>query len=187
LALGASMRGGEEKVGEVSVGVKQFANGVAGLRDGVVQRKKEMKRLVKEREMLVGEKGKGWDMLRVAERVGVLEDAVNSLGNEDDADDFDDEDAENDVVERGLARLRRLVFTYRATKEEVFRLGGDAQPFMKTLLSRLAAARKILLLDLATALKQAKSDKNAGGVVVKILGLYSTMDETGEAVLVLKN
>jgi hypothetical protein len=76
---------------------------------------------------------------------------------------------------------------YVTTRNQVDYLGGSSQPFLAKLSDRIQTIRQTLLIDLGTALKQAKELKAKGGPrVIKIMGLYSDMAEIAEALKVLK-
>jgi hypothetical protein len=60
-----------------------------------------------------------------------------------------------------------------------------AHPFVVAQVPRMAKVRSTLLLDLSTALRQAKT-AGASGRVMRIMKVYADMEEAGEAVKVLK-
>jgi hypothetical protein len=64
----------------------------------------------------------------------------------------------------------------------------DAHPFIAAQAARMTKLRSTLLLDLSTALQQAKSGGTAGsGRTLKVMEIYAQMEESGEAVKVLKS
>jgi conserved oligomeric Golgi complex subunit 2 len=192
LSLGAALRGADEKVEEVSVGVIGFEKGVRGVRDNVAERRREVQRLVGAREAIGREIQQGREMLACAERVEDLERELAVVeGAEWEEDEDSDEDGRDGEAPVGsserIGRLRRLVHGYVSLRNEISRLGGTEQPLMAKLLERLEGIRKTLLIDLSTALKQAKASGSLGsGRLVKIMGLYTLLDENAEAVKILK-
>lgn len=74
---------------------------------------------------------------------------------------------------------------YRLVKEGI--KGLELHPFVAAQTPRLAKVRSTLLLDLSTALQQAKRAGSAGsGRVMQVMKIYADMEEQGEAVKVLK-
>jgi hypothetical protein len=147
----------------------------------VRERRGEVQRLVREREEVLGEILLGREMLAVAERV---EDLQSSLAVAEEAEWDDDE---SDGEDGGTERLTRLVHGFASLRNQVRRLGGREQPFMAKLDDRMLDIRKTLLIDLSTALKQAKSaGEEKKGHLIGILGLYSVLDEGAEVVKILK-
>ncbi|KAI2476566.1 COG2 multi-domain protein [Pyrenophora tritici-repentis] len=60
-------------------------------------------------------------------------------------------------------------------------------PFVTAQAPRIAKARSTLLMDLSTALQQAKSAGSSGsGRVIKVMKIYTDMEESAEAVKLLK-
>jgi hypothetical protein len=75
---------------------------------------------------------------------------------------------------------------YRIVRELKNSVGEH--PFVTTQAPRMAKVRSTLLLDLSTALQQAKSGgKSGSGRVMKIMKVYADMEEYGEAIKVLKS
>jgi conserved oligomeric Golgi complex subunit 2 len=200
LSLGAALRGADEKVEEVKVGVLGFEKSVKGVREVVAERKREVERLVKEREEIVRQMVLGREMLAVAERVEDLEKAL-AVGGDD--HDWDDEESEPDIennaqgeagndesekIVMGTGRLQRLVHSFVSTQNQISRLGGsEPQPFLSKLEEQMHSIRETLLLDLSTALKQARGNQTNGGRLVKIMNLYGLLDESAAAIKVLKD
>jgi hypothetical protein len=60
-------------------------------------------------------------------------------------------------------------------------------PFVAAQAARIAKVRSTLLMDLSTALQQAKGAGTSGaGRVTKVMKIYADMEESAEAVKVLK-
>jgi hypothetical protein len=201
LSLGAALKGADEKVEEVKVGVLGFEKGVRAVRDVVAERKREVDRLLREREAIVQQMVLGKELLAVAERVEDLERALAVGGEEH---DWQDEESESDgeinahgdggddevgKIGMGISRLQRLVHGFISTQNQISRLVvSESQPFVSKLQEQMQSIQKTILLDLSTALKQARvNPANSSGRLVKIMNLYALLDESAEAVKVIKD
>ena len=103
-----------------------------------------------------------------------------------DEDDEDDDDEDDGPYGVSIAKLRRNVVQYRLVQDMGARLGEH--PFISAQAPRMAKARSTLLLDLSTALQQAKNAGASGsGRVMKVMSIYADMDESAEAVKVLRS
>ncbi|KAJ4346875.1 uncharacterized protein N0V89_010808 [Didymosphaeria variabile] len=183
LTLGASLKGGDERVEEVRVGLLGFRK----------EREEEVERLVREREetrrkIAVGRQLVGYEEgLRGLEEGLVIEAATGAsdTSDEEEDDDYDgDEDEDKGVVGGvSIAKLRRHVLQWRVVREAEKKLGEH--PFVAAQAPRMSKVRNTLLLDLSTALQQAKAVK-VSGRVMGIMKVYAEMGEEGEAVKVLK-
>ncbi len=104
LNLGRDLKGGEEKVESVRVGLLGFVNGVNGVKAGVKRRRDEVEQLVMEREEITKEAEKARALVEVHERIEGLEEALlpkwadrqQGALSEDDDDDDDDDDEDED-------------------------------------------------------------------------------------------
>ncbi|KAF1967287.1 hypothetical protein BU23DRAFT_516592 [Bimuria novae-zelandiae CBS 107.79] len=189
LSLGASLKGGDERVEEVRVGLLGFRKEVEGLREGVREKEEEVRKLVREREE-VGRKIKvGRACVEYEAGLKGLEEAVvieadPGEANESEEEEEDDEDEDEGVLGGvAIGKLRRHVLRYRVVQEQGRKLGEH--PFAVAQAPRVVKVRSALLLDLSTALQQAKVAK-ASERVMKIMKVYGDMGEAGEAVKVLK-
>ncbi|KAF2090749.1 hypothetical protein K490DRAFT_34671, partial [Saccharata proteae CBS 121410] len=197
LSLGAALRGGEDRVEEVRVGLLGFRGAVEGVRGKVADREGEVEVLVEERRRVRAEREKARALLDVHRRLGELESglmvgsgvkhAEAGSDSESDTEEEDEDDGQGGEDEpAGLARLRRLVRQYLVVRQLVQRVGPE-HPFLVTQESRMMKVRNTLLLDLGAALKQAKSTGPSGqGRVLKTMAIYAEMDESAEAVKVLR-
>lgn len=176
------------------MGLLGFRKEVEGLRTGVVEREGEVQKLVTEREevrgkIAVGRALVGYDaMLKDLEEGLVLgkpdgasSDSDSGSEDEDESEDGGDGGALGGV---SLGKLRRCVLQYCVVLEAEKKLGEH--PFVLAQAPRMIKVRNTLLLDLSTALQQAKS-KGLLEKVLKIMKIYAHMDESGEAVKVLKS
>jgi hypothetical protein len=190
LHLGGDLRGGEEKVEEVRVGVLGFVKGITQVKGAVHGKQEVLTELVQERERIRRDTEVAKGLIEVHTRIGELEEALAVTGDggnlsEDESDDEDAEDEEEDGLV-GIGRLQRLVQSYLGVRQLVDTIGPE-HPFLVKQDERLIRIQSTLLLDLGTALKQAKSGgKSCEGGLLKIVALYSELEEPKEAINVLK-
>jgi hypothetical protein len=199
LNLGNSLHGGEEKVEEVRVGLLGFRKEVDALQDVVKEREDEVATLVQQRRDVRSRIDMGRKLLEFDARLRELESelgvdsagAVAVVDGDDDVEDSDEDDEDEDDEDDGpygvsIAKLRRNVVQYRLVQDIGTRL--DDHPFVAAQAPRMTKARSTLLLDLSTALQQAKSAGASGsGRVMKVMKIYADMEESAEAVRVLRS
>lgn len=215
LSLGNALHGGEEKAEEVRVGLLAFQRDVRTIRDKVEGRRGEVEGLLGEKKRLRKDANAGRALLDVAERIEELEERL-MIGEKKDRDasgsgqgrrrqssdteseDFlDDESDESDDDDREVAagstpvvslkRLEHHIQKYAAVTKLSARIGGD-HPFLLNQQPRVNRIRSAVLLDLKTALEQAKSAGNRRDTkTLAVLRLYNLMDEDPSAVTALKN
>ncbi|OCK81009.1 hypothetical protein K432DRAFT_425313 [Lepidopterella palustris CBS 459.81] len=202
LSLGSSLKGGDEKIEEVRVGLLGFRKEVEGVRKRVVEKEEEVVKLVNEKVQIRRHIAVGRALLDVEARLSVLEERlmVESAGRSDaaasddnfadavESDESSDEDGEGgeDSQFVSLSKLQNHVQQYRLVQKSSEGIGSD-HPFIIAQEARMMKVRNTLLLDLSTALKQAKSAGVDGlDRVMKIISIYREMDEAREAVKVLK-
>jgi hypothetical protein len=195
LNLGNSLHGGEEKVEEVRVGLLGFRKEVGSLNKVVEEREQEVSKLLEERRDVRVKIEVGRRLLDYDARLRELEDEldINSATKEPREDDVSDsgEDEEDDDEEDGsygisITKLRRNVMQYELIQELEKSLGEH--PFVTAQAPRKTKVRSTLLLDLSTALQQAKSAGSAGSTrIMKVMKIYADMEESAEAVRVFKS
>ncbi|OJD33489.1 conserved oligomeric golgi complex subunit 2 protein [Diplodia corticola] len=208
LSLGRALRGGDDRVEEVRVGLLGMRKAVGEVREAVAGREEEVRGLVGEREGLVRGRAVARALLEVERRVGELEAALvvgqqgqgqgtgeggegSSDGEEEEDDDGDDDDEETDGEDEAegnvsLGRLRRLARQYLGVRQTAGRIGKE-HPFLVAQEPRLTKIRNTLLLDLGAELKSAKSAGPQGkNRVLKVMSIYAEMDEGIEAIKVLR-
>ncbi|KAH8702163.1 oligomeric golgi complex component, COG2-domain-containing protein [Talaromyces proteolyticus] len=197
LSLGNALKGGDEKVEEVRVGLLGFQRDVSAIQAKVEARKAEMQSLLEDKKGYRVKTNIGRALLDIAERIDELELRLMISGPEketgvpdasDDVDseveDFDNEssdsdgDLEDDDHESTLISLKRLqhnVQKYVYITIECQQV-GQAHPFLVNQESRLQKIKSTLLLDLDTALKRAKKTGNKGEArTAKIQHLYDIL------------
>ncbi|KAF2140355.1 uncharacterized protein K452DRAFT_352095 [Aplosporella prunicola CBS 121167] len=117
------------------------------------------------------------------------DDSDDDLDDNSSASDSDDDDDDDDALLSGsvpLTRLRRLVQQYLGVKQLTARI-GPAHPFLVAQEPRILKVRNTLLLDLGVALKQARAAGVPGRErVLRLMQAYADMDESAEAVKVLR-
>ncbi len=104
-----------------------------------------------------------------------------------DSEETSDEDEDEARQFMSISKLRKHVHQYLLIGKLSEEIGTD-HPFLVAQEPRLIKLRNTLLLDLSTALKQAKGAGAAGlDRTMKIMGIYRHMNEAKEAVKVLKS
>ncbi|EGO61528.1 hypothetical protein NEUTE1DRAFT_128095 [Neurospora tetrasperma FGSC 2508] len=113
-------------------------------------------------------------------------------GSEDFKEEVVDDDGEGDDEREGFvasspAELEALAKEYVKIEQMADRLGGHEVPFVRKMEERMIRCRNTILLDLSTALKEARRAGERGKKrVVRYLGVYRLLDAEQEAVRVLK-
>ncbi|KAH0379935.1 hypothetical protein KCU92_g7903, partial [Aureobasidium melanogenum] len=197
LSLGLRLKGGEEKIEEVRVGVLGFGREVGSVRDLVASRTQEVGSLLEEKKRIRKDVMVGRRLLEIEERLEDLEarlmvepnnslSANNPSANDLDSDDEDDEDEEGDTAtSTTLSRLRRHAQAYLLLTHLTQKVLDH--PFVIAQQSRLMRVRNTLLLDLRTAVKQAQAAGVGGKQLLDFLVIYRELGETEEGVEALKS
>ncbi|KAI0871227.1 oligomeric golgi complex component, COG2-domain-containing protein [Hypoxylon argillaceum] len=194
LGLGDSLRGGEERAEDVRVALLGFRRAVDEVRSRVRARGAEVSTLTRELGDVRGEIEVGRKMLELDDRVAALEArlAIGSAGpesdeSEDDDDEEDDEGDEAGLVGSSAGKLTQLAADYVAVGELADEIGRDA-PVVRRMEERIIRCRNTLLLDLNAALKEAKKAGVPGRTkLLRLMGVYATLDAQVEAVKALKS
>ncbi|KAJ5108675.1 hypothetical protein N7456_005350 [Penicillium angulare] len=205
LSLGTALRGGEEKVEGVKVGLLSFRRDVQSIRDKVEERRREVEGLLNEKRQLRSNADIGKNLLDYADRVEELEhrlmiedksgsnehaedesDAESDLyGNG--SDESDDEELEDGTAPVSLKRLERHVQKY-VFLNSIAATVGKEHPFLLAQQPRVLKIKSTVLLDLRTALEQAKHVGNKRDArTMAVLRLYDLMGEDASPVAALKN
>ncbi|KAJ0299562.1 hypothetical protein COL5a_000086 [Colletotrichum fioriniae] len=210
LSLGNELRGGDERVENVRVAMLGFRRAVEEIKGKVRTRGEEVQGLSGElREVRRGIEA-GRKMLELDERVSSLEErlALASLpgkaktgdgeGEEEDggwdADDSEESDEEEDddddvggLVGSSPAKLAGFAQDFCIVEALADAIGRDA-PFVVKAEARMVRCRNTILLDLGTAMKEARrAGKKGQARTVKYLGLYGLLDAQAEAIRALKS
>jgi conserved oligomeric Golgi complex subunit 2 len=196
LGLGRSLKSGDEKVEEVRVGLLGFRKEVENARNRVVEREEEVKTALDERVAIRKQIAIGRALVDCEARLALLEgelmvESSGKPGANGDEDISDSEEESNESDEEmypvSISKLRRNVEQYRLI-QGVSKGVGEQHPFISAQAPRMTKVRNTLMLDLNTALRQAKSaGKTGADRVMRILRIYADMDESAEAVKILKS
>lgn len=183
------------------MGVLGFRREVEGVRDAVREREVTVRGLLEERKGVTRDIAVGRKLLEIDARLGELEErlmlADGGAGNvqedeDEESEDEEDESEEEEVSNEARAantvvrRLGRHAQSYLLVGRMVQGV-GEEHPFVVTQQGRITRLRNTLLLDLRTALKQARSAGAGGnGRTLKIVAIYRDLGEAGEAIKTLK-
>jgi hypothetical protein len=197
LSLGSDLRGGEEKVEDVRVGLLGLKRGFEEVQGKIRARGQEVDGLLREKTRVNKQISMARTMLELDARLDELEDKL-MMGSVDrqtqeeawsgSDDDEDEEDVLGNVTAGGtsIKTLQRLVRDYRQAVH-IAEAAGDETAFVAAQEQRIGRVRNVLLLDLNTALKEANgSDNSSRARLVKVLDVYREMGEAAEAVKILK-
>ena len=197
LSLGSSLKGGDEKVEEVRLGLLGFAREVEGLRGKVDRQRKEVDELVDERKRIMENVQVGRRLLEIERKIGELEGRLmlaptsprraevnaREMDPSESEDESDEESKSNGI---GIPRLRRHMEQYMYIKNLMERIRPE-HPFLLKQEERVLRLKQTVLLDLNSALKQVVSGgQDMSGDWLKLLGIYRQMEEASEAMQVLK-
>ncbi|KAI0123308.1 oligomeric golgi complex component, COG2-domain-containing protein [Xylariales sp. AK1849] len=187
LSLGSELKGGEERVEDVRVGLLGFRRAVEEVKVRVGDRGREVGGHNSELVGVRRDIEAGRRMLALNDKLEALEGRLAVNGAEPDSDESEDEDDEDsDVVGTSTAKLAALARDYVTVEELAEDIGQDT-PFVKKMTERMANCRSTILLDLGTALKEAKKAGAAGQTkLLKLMGIYASMDAQQDAVKTLK-
>ncbi|KAL9119261.1 MAG: hypothetical protein Q9187_004185 [Circinaria calcarea] len=197
LSLGGSLKGGEEKIEEITVGLLGFRRDVEGLKKKIEDRRKEVEKLVDERRKIRKEVQLGRSLLEIDQRLEELEEKLmlvsmgaNSPDNKDEpfniSDTEEESDGEEDASVLSVSRLQRRVQQYIYIKRLMEKVGAE-HPFLIKQEERLSRLRQTLMLDLSNILTRKGSPDHYGKEdVLKAAALYRDMGESDEALRVLR-
>lgn len=200
LGLGDELRGGGERVGDVRVALLGFRRQVEEVKRLVAERRREVGGVAGELGRVKGAVEMGRGMVELEERVGLLEGRleVQSYAAKDkeedeggdgwwEEEDSDVEDGEEEIgfVGSSPAKLEGFARSYVQIEQLADALGREL-PFVRKMEERMARCRNTILLDLGTALREAKkTGEKAQARLLKYLAIYATLDADAEAVRVL--
>ena len=185
LSLGAGLKGGEAMVEGVRVGVLGFGREVEGVQRAVRERRGVVEGLVEERRGLRREVGFGRGVLELVERVEELE----GEDGEDVDEEDDGEEEEGGQMTLLAKKLRRRTGEYELIirlRDRICASHATAaeHPLIVSLRPRIVELRRLLLLDLSAALRQAKTMDDSSAVL-EIMACFSLLGaHTGRARIV---
>ncbi|KAK5166482.1 uncharacterized protein LTR77_008025 [Saxophila tyrrhenica] len=190
LSLGADLNGGEERVEGVRVGLLGFKREVEGIRAAVEQRQTEMGDLLAEKRNTRKDVMMGRALLEVDAGLSELEERLGIKGGDgeeqnDSADDQSDNEGGPDYATTvPIRRLQRHVRSFLLLTRSIERIGPE-HPFIVAQTASITEVRRTLLLDLASALRQAKGEK-ATDAVLAIVAMYTELGAESDSIRVLK-
>ena len=169
LTLGGTLRGGDDKVEDIRVGLIGFQRDIAGLKSKLDARREEVRELLEEKRSVMKEAEKGRMLLDISERLNELAEQLglanltngntNGTGEEAHAATISDDSEDEEEDEAGIsARTKRMVEQYLILKLLI----GKHDPghsFLKSLQDRVNKVKATLLLDLDTLSKQAQTEQ----------------------------
>ena len=187
------MRGGEERIEEVKLGLLGFRRDVEGLRSKVHDRRTEVEALIAERRSVRKQIQMGRTLVELDQKLSDLEEKLMLIvikpAQSDEKHDLVGSETEDESDEDhglSLTRLRRHTQQYVYITKLTAKLGIE-HPFVKKQQNRILGIQRTLLMDLSTALKQANRPGNEDSEkILKLLEIYKDMDEIGEVTEVLK-
>jgi len=197
LSLGSSLKGGDEKVEEVRLGLLGFRREVEGLRGKVDGRRGEVEGLVRERKRAREQVQVGRQLLEIETKIGELEGRLmlassatrmfEENGEEgpliEGEEDSEEESEGNDIT---VPKLRRHVEQYMYIRRLIEKI-GEGHPFLVKQEERVLRLKQTVLLDLNSMLKQATvGGEKSRGDLLKLLGIYRQMGQANEAMKILK-
>jgi conserved oligomeric Golgi complex subunit 2 len=203
LSLGATLKGGEEKVEEVRVGLLGFQRDITAIQAKVEARQKDMECLLKQKKELKRQANIGRALLDILERIEELEQKLmigeaaklrpDMIEGSDSGFDLFDSDSDgsdadglNSVAVISLGRLEHHIQKYACIMAISERLGRD-HPFLISQQPRIEKIKATLLFDLKAALEQVNSAaERRDGRILKVLHLYDLLGETAGAVSALQ-
>ncbi|KAI4094525.1 MAG: hypothetical protein LQ339_007486 [Xanthoria mediterranea] len=194
LSLGSSLRGGEEKIEEVRLGLLGFQRDVEGVKAIIDGRRKETEALINQRKEIRRQMQVGRALLDINQRLCELEQSLMMTTNgsptnnaEPDIDhEISDSGEESDEGQGGgmsISRLTRHTQQYLLAQQIMKRVGSD-HPFVVRQEARMTKVKNTILLDVGNALKQAGGQDTE--YLMKILAIYRDLGEYQEASKVLK-
>ena len=195
LSLGGSLKGGEEKVEEVRVGLLGFKRDIEGLKSKVESRRVEVDELMEEKRRIRKEIQLGKGLLEVDQRLEELEASLmvasigdtlrNSGEGEISLSESEDDNEEEPGNAISVSRLQRRVQQYVYIKRLMDKI-GVSRPFILKQEERALKIRQTLLLDLSNVFKHKTiTDEQDKARALKVMGLYKDMGELNEALQLL--
>ena len=185
LSLGAGLKGGEEKVEGVRVGVLGFGREVGGVRSVVGERLQEVEGLVKEARSVRQDVVFGRGVLELVEQVEELEESLRPgvRGEDGESDEEDGVEEESSAMVVTVKKLRRLSAEFELVqrswdrntqKHAAAKETTVKHPILAELMPRIAEIKRLLFLDLSSALKQAEVVEDSN-LIMEIMACFSLL------------
>lgn len=193
LSLGGDLKGGEEKVEGVRVGLLGFQREVEGIRKAVQERARETGDLLREKKGLRREIVLGRALLEVNERLEDLEEklGIRTKEGEDEVDDSEDDDLDEPSHDSDSSPMASVVRRLRKQSEQYLLIIhqsnniGSSHPFILSLQPRMGEVRRTIILDLSASLRQAKSSRD-NTAIMGFTRTFAVLDAETDALKVLK-
>lgn len=191
LALGTTLKGGDDKVEEVRLGLLGFKREVDALKKVVEKKRQEADGLFDVRKDIAREMRRARALLEVDARLTDLEESLRIVQAADgdqnaELDEFlsytsseDDSDEADFGTAVPLPRLKRRVEQFVHLKRMIARLGSE-HPFLRNQEQRISSVKQVLLLDMKNALISCHGQQSEEGIMT-LLAQYQDMNEPGEA------
>lgn len=205
LSLGSSLKGGEEKVEELRVGLLSFRREVDAVLAEVRGKEDKVRALLDERRRVRRDVERAHELVEWDEHIASLESRLlldpddaedgTSLSKRDGPadysdDDSEDEDAADDTLKAArtvVNRVSRRAVDFRGVQLVGSRIGAD-HPFVLERKARLMRIRNTLLLDARGAQKQARACAAADPQpLLKVMAVYRDLDASKEAIDIIKD
>ncbi|KAL8752841.1 MAG: hypothetical protein Q9199_005465 [Rusavskia elegans] len=194
LSLGSNLRGGDEKIEEVRLGLLGFKRDVEGMKAIVDGRRKETEALINQRKEIRKQMQVGRALLDIDQRLCELEQSLmlttngshtnNAVAETDhEINDSGEESDEGHESGMSISRLSRHVQQYLLAQRIMKRVGSD-YPFVVRQEARMTKVKNTILLDMGNALKQPGGQDTED--LMKLLAIYRDLGESQEASKVLK-
>ncbi|KAG0641252.1 oligomeric golgi complex component, COG2-domain-containing protein [Tuber brumale] len=198
VGLGGSLRRGDGRVVDLRMGLLGFRREV-GVIMGVVEGvRRDVEVQVRRRRVVEGGRTLAKDLLTLSYRLDELSTlllihppctspaAAATTTTAIPIPDFDqDAPGPGKSSTPSIPRLSRIILGYLYLTRNMLPRLPQQHPFVKTQIPRIEAVRKTLLLDLDSALKEARSSKDSEKVLV-LLGFYADLGAEAEGIRALK-
>jgi len=196
MSVGNELKGGEERIESVKVGVLGFQRDIEGVRDGLEKVREEMSELIAEKKKLGYLRRRGEGIVDVVGRVGELEERLGiEIGPEVEekleSGEFNSQNVEEDHDGEEMGEVEKVIDLARLYKQ-LSDLMGSMEPhaLLTKLEPRIEEIRKVLLLDLATAMRNTKKGdhgENKNDSLFELVTIYREIGESAQAVKILKS
>lgn len=197
LSLGSNLKGGEERLEDVRMGLLGFKRSVSDVREKVGARKSEIQGLLEEKLDVSKQIGLGRKLLEFNARLVELEDSlmIDSSGQTisrspestwSDSEDEREADDEASTMGIDIGKLHRLADNFRSI-EQLTKNIGIQHLFISSQQPRVMRIRNTIILDLTTSLKQTQLTEKGKNKLLKILGIYGDLGAAEDAIKTLKD
>ncbi|KAF4589223.1 COG complex component 2 [Ophiocordyceps camponoti-floridani] len=204
LSLGSELQGGDDRVQGLRVALLGFRRAVDEIKANVSRRRGEMSALNAQLRLARLSIARGRAMLDLSDRIAALEeslavapdgqDGAEVSADVDGTDDDEDDESDHTDADQNLRGLlggppaRLLQCARECRRLHALATSLDPQnPFLVKLQGRLSKCRSTLLLDLSTALKEARgTGHKADGRVMQYLQIYRVLETSRDAVKALR-